>query len=226
MKNIFSNYLLGKIFGASLCLFFLAGATPIYAQDDVTEHEGEAGEEEVAVKRPVVAKLPTYPMREVKGTVLDAATKTPLAGVRVQSLNDPRFSAMTGEDGKYTLSVPTFESTLYLSTPEYNPIQIAVKDGEQTSVLYSSVFTSFYKSANQIFTKAEASVSNSSAISMESDLENTLNANVLATMRGGMPGQGANMLINGITSLNTVTQPLIVVDGVIWDGQYDRYALH
>lgn len=226
MKNIFSNYLLGKIFGASLCLFFLAGATPIYAQDDVTEQEGEAGDEDVAVKRPVVAKLPTYPMREVKGVVLDAATKTPLAGVRVQSLNDPRFSAMTGEDGKYTLSIPTFESTLYLSTPEYNSIQVAVKEGEQTSVLYSSVFTSFYKSANQVFTKAEASVTNSSAISLESDLENTLNANVLTTMRGGMPGQGANMLINGITSLNTITQPLIVVDGVIWDAQYDRYALH
>ena len=92
MKNIFSNYLLGKIFGAGLCLFFLAGATPLYAQDDVTEHDGDA-EEEVAVKRPVVAKLPTYPMREVKGLVLDAATKAPLAGVRVQSLNDPRFSA-------------------------------------------------------------------------------------------------------------------------------------
>lgn len=125
MKNIFSNYLLGKIFGAGLCLFFLAGATPLYAQDDVTEHDGDA-EEEVAVKRPVVAKLPTYPMREVKGLVLDAATKAPLAGVRVQSLNDPRFSAMTGEDGKYTLSVPTFETTLYLSTPEYNAIQTAI----------------------------------------------------------------------------------------------------
>lgn len=226
MKNIFSNYLLGKIFGASLCLFFLAGATPLYAQDDVTEHEDGAEEEEVAVKRPTVAKLPTYPMREVKGVVLDAATKAPLAGVRVQSLNDPRFSAMTGEDGKYTLSVPTFESTLYLSTPEYNGIQVAIKDGEQTSQLYSSVFTSFYKSANQIFTKAEASMKNSSAISMETDLENTLNANVLTTLRGGMPGQGANMLINGITSLNTVSQPLIVVDGVVWDAQYDRYAIH
>lgn len=225
MKNIFSNYLLGKIFGAGLCLFFLAGATPLYAQDDVTEHDGDA-EEEVAVKRPVVAKLPTYPMREVKGLVLDAATKAPLAGVRVQSLNDPRFSAMTGEDGKYTLSVPTFETTLYLSTPEYNAIQTAIKDGEQTLELYSSEFSAFYKSSNQVFTKAEASVSNSSAISMETDIENTLNANVLTTMRGGMPGQGANMLINGITSLNTVTQPLIVVDGVIWDAQYDRYSLH
>ena len=209
MKNIFSNYLLGKIFGAGLCLFFLAGATPLYAQDDVTEHDGDA-EEEVAVKRPVVAKLPTYPMREVKGLVLDAATKAPLAGVRVQSLNDPRFSAMTGEDGKYTLSVPTFETTLYLSTPEYNAIQTAIKEGEQTLELYSSEFNAFYKSSNQVFTKAEASVSNSSAISMETDIENTLNANVLTTMRGGMPGQGANMLINGITCCSRKANCLVI----------------
>lgn len=227
MKKIFSNYLLGKIFGAGLCLFFLAGATPLYAQSDETEEGDDDTEEaEVIIKRPVVVKTPTYQMREVKGYIVDAATNKPLAGVRVQSLNDPRFSAMTGEDGKYTLSVPVFESTLYISTPEYNPIQIPVRDGEQQSMLYSSVFNSFYKSANQVFTKAEASVSNTSAISMETDLENTLNANVLTTMRGAMPGQGANMLINGITSLNTVTQPLIVVDGVIWDAQYDRSTLH
>ena len=226
MKKIFSNYLLGKIFGAGLCLFLLAGLTPLHAQDDVTGDDNEADEEEVAIKRPVVAKTPTYPMREVKGIVIDAATKAPLAGVRVQSLNDPRYSAMTGEDGKYTISVPEFETTLYLSTPEYNPIQVSVKDGEQTYKLYSNVFNSFYKSANQVFTKSESSVSNSSAISVESDIENTLNAAVYTTMRGGMPGQGADMHINGITSLNTVSQPLIVVDGVIWDAQYDRNAIH
>ncbi len=226
MKNIFSNYLSGKIFGASLCFFFLAGATPLYAQDDVSDQDDEADEEQVVVKRPVVSKLPTYQMREVKGLVLDAATKAPLSGVRVQSLNNPRYSTMTGEDGKYTLSIPTFESTLYLSTPDYNAIQVAVKDGERTSFLYSTAFNAFYKSSNQVFTKAEASMTNSSALTLESDIENTLNANVLTTMRGGMPGQGANMLINGITSLNTVTQPLIVIDGVIWDGQYDRSTIH
>ena len=97
---------------------------------------------------------------------------------------------------------------------EQIPYQIPVRDNEQTTMMYSSVFNSFYKSANQVFTKAEASKDNSSAITVETDIENALNASVFTTMRGGMPGQGANMLINGITSLNTTTQPLIVVDGV------------
>ncbi|MBO4593318.1 MAG: SusC/RagA family TonB-linked outer membrane protein [Bacteroidaceae bacterium] len=227
MKKIISNNLLGKLFGLGLSLFFLAGTTPLYAQDDVTDVEEEVEEqEEVMIKRPAVVKTPTYEMREVKGTVIDAATRKPLAGVRVQSLNDPRYSAMTEEDGKYTVSVPVFTTTLYISTPEYNPVQIPVRDEEQTTSIYSSVFNSFYKDANQVFTKAEATWSNSSAISVESDIENALNASVFTTMRGGMPGQGAYMLINGLTSLNTSAQPLIVVDGVIWDAQYDRSAIH
>ena len=226
MKKIFCNNLFGKVFGLALSLFFLAGTTPLYAQDDYTDEEVEEQEEEVMIKRPVIAKTPTYQMREVKGTILDAATRTPLAGVRVQSLNDPRYSAMTEEDGTYTLSIPVFVTTLYISTPEYNPLQIAVRDTEQTTLIYSSVFKSFYKDANDVFTKAEASWSNTSAITVENDIENVLNANVLTTMRGGMPGQGAYMLINGITSLNTSAQPLIVVDGVIWDAQYDRGTSH
>ena len=226
MKKIISNNLSGKVFGLALSLFFLAGATPLYAQDDITEEEEVEEQEEVMIKRPVIAKTPTYEMREVKGYIVDAATRKPLAGVRVQSLNDPRYSAMTGEDGIYTLSVPVFVTTLYISTPEYNPVQIPVRDEEQTTKMYSSVFKSFYKDANQIFTKEETSKKNSSAISIENDIENALNASVFTTMRGGLPGQGANMLINGINSLNTTTQPLIVVDGVIWDAQYDRGTSH
>ena len=226
MKKIISNNLSGKVFGLALSLFFLAGATPLYAQDDITEEEEVEEQEEVMIKRPVIAKTPTYEMREVKGYIVDAATRKPLAGVRVQSLNDPRYSAMTGEDGIYTLSVPVFVTTLYISTPEYNPVQIPVRDEEQTTKMYSSVFKSFYKDANQIFTKEETSKKNSSAISIETDIENALNASVFTTMRGGLPGQGANMLINGINSLNTTTQPLIVVDGVIWDAQYDRGTSH
>lgn len=229
MKNIISNYLFGKVCGLSLAVFFLCVTTPVMAQDDVSDEDSvvvEEEPEELMVKRPMVSKLPTYEMREVKGVVIDAATKKPLAGVRIQPLDDPRYSAMTGEDGLYTLQVPVFTTTLYLSTPDYNPVQIPVRDGQQKTALYSAVFTSFYKSANQVFTKAEASVRNSSAISVETDIENSLNASVFTTMRGGLPGQGASMLINGITSLNTPSQPLIVVDGVIWDAQYDRYTAH
>lgn len=165
-------------------------------------------------------------MKEVSGQILDATTHKPLSGVRVEALNDIRYSAMTEEDGRYKVSVPVFVTALFVSTPEYNPVQVPIREGSLDVNLYSSVFKPFYHNGTDVFRNPSMIVDNSSAVSVESDIENQLNGSVHTMMRGGMPGQGASMFINGLNSLNTVAQPLVVVDGVIWDMQYDRIALH
>ncbi len=220
MKSISRNYFMRRALGVGLCLFLSAGFTPSMAQDDVDSDSIEV------VKKRVIKAGPSYEMKEVSGTVFDAATREPLSGVRIQALNDIRYAAMTGEDGTYKLQVPVFVTALYVSTPDYNPVQIPVRAEAQTTNLYSSVFKSFYGSSNAIFTKKVAELKNTSAVSAESDIENELNSTTRTVMHGGMPAQGASMFINGITSLNTTTQPLVVVDGVIWDMQYDRQAIH
>lgn len=221
MKHISRNFFLRRAFGVGLCLFLCAGLTPAMAQDDDTSEE-----EEVVVKKRKQAVLPTYEMKEVTGQVFDAATHQPLAGVRVQPLNDIRWSAMTDEEGRYTLSVPVFVTTLYLSTPDYNAVQLPVRPESQTTNMVSSVFKGFYKDANVTFTNQEADLDNTSALTVENDIENSLNAAVRTISRGGLPAQGAAMFINGLTSLNAIAQPLIVIDGVPWDMQYDRTTLH
>ena len=222
MKNISSNYFLGKVLGLGFCMFAFMGVTSVYAQDNATDTE-----EEVAVKKqPRKTNLPAYKMKEVSGIVLDAATRKPLSGVRVEALADARYSAMTEEDGRYKFSVPVFTTSLYVSTPEYNSVQIAVQEGEQKVKLYSSVFNSFYKNGNEVFTNKSAAIDNPSSISVESEIENSLEGNVRTISRGGLPGIGANIMINGINTLNSVSQPLVVVDGVIWDMQYDRGTQH
>ena len=203
-------------------MFAFMGVTSVYAQDNATDTE-----EEVAVKKqPRKTNLPAYKMKEVSGIVLDAATRKPLSGVRVEALADARYSAMTEEDGRYKFSVPVFTTSLYVSTPEYNSVQIAVQDGEQKVKLYSSVFNSFYKNGNEVFTNKSATIDNPSSISVESEIENSLEGNVRTISRGGLPGIGANIMINGINTLNSISQPLVVVDGVIWDMQYDRGTQH
>ena len=128
MKNIRRNYFLKKAFGVGLSLFFLVGVSPLYAQDI---DEGVEEEEEVQVpKKRVLPTGPTYQMKEIRGQIFDAATKKPLSGVQVQALNDIRYTAMTDEDGRYTISVPVFVTALYMATPEYNPVQVAIKDGD------------------------------------------------------------------------------------------------
>ena len=67
--------------------YFLIAASclclPVMAQDDVTYEDEDAPV--VKVKKPAKS-LPKYPMQEVKGRVVDAATKQPVAGVQVQAL--------------------------------------------------------------------------------------------------------------------------------------------
>ena len=223
MKNINKNYFLAKVLGLGFCMFFYTGLISSYAQDDATEEE-----EEVAVvkRQPVKKNLPKYEMKEVSGQVIDAATKKPLSGVRIETLDDARFSAMTEEDGCYKFSVPVFTTSLFISSPDYNPVQIAVQDKSQVTKLYSSAFTSYYKNGTEIFTNKQVYIQGASSITAENEIENLLEGNVRTISRGGFPGIGANMMVNGITTLNTTSQPLVVVDGVIWDMQYDRTTQH
>ena len=156
MKNISRNYFLGKVLGAGFFMLIAGGLTPLYAQDDVTTDSTEVEEPQGPTRRIVKKDVPSYPMKEVSGRVLDAATHKPISGVRVQALDDNRFSGMTEEDGRYKFSVPEFTTVLFVSTPDYNSVQVPIKKGSQTVNLYSSVFSSFYKNGNTVFTNKEA----------------------------------------------------------------------
>ncbi len=220
---------IGKVQGtlrAGLCLFMLSGTCGLSAQTADT----------LAIDSDVPAVAPTAPatrtskyvMREISGRIIDAATKEPMAGVRVQALDNRLYTAMTDENGQYVLRIPDFVTSLYITCPDYNAIQMAVKgEKDQDAELYTAKLSSFYKQdGTAVVAKASAKIENSSALSIESELENTLNSSVRVVNRGGLPAQGAALFINGLNSLNTVAQPLVVVDGVIWDMQYDRSALH
>lgn len=206
-----------------VCLFMLSGSCVLSAQTEAQE-EGPRSESAVAAKKSAASK---YEMKEVSGHVYDAATKAPLAGVTVQALNNRLYTALTDENGAYTVKVPDFVTSLYVNVPEFNAVQIAIKgDKEQDAYLYSKAFKELYINGTQLFAQNKMTVNNSSSLTIENDIENELNASVRTINRGGMPAQGAAMFINGLNSLNANAQPLIVVDGVIWDMQYDRTTLH
>lgn len=172
-------------------------------------------------------KLPSYQMKEVSGVIYDAATKSPLVGVRVQALNNRYYTAMTDENGAYTLSVPSHVTALYVSTEGYNGLQLSLREGKSADgYIYSNKFKNLYADGTELLSRATMSPEESTAATVENDIENHLNAAVRTISRGGMPAQGAAMFINGLNSLNTNAQPLVVVDGVIWDMQYDRSTIH
>ena len=55
------------------------------------------------------------PTKEIKGKVIDAATGLPAAGIRVQGYNDQSHSAMTDENGEYTLNASEYVTSIVLS---------------------------------------------------------------------------------------------------------------
>ncbi len=215
--------LMHKALRATLCLFMLSGTCVLSAQTDETA----GAQKQVTVAKKQKKAAPKYETFEVSGCVYDAATKKPIPGIRVQALDNRYYTAMTDENGNYTIKVPKFVTSLYVSTELYAPVQIAIKDVVgQDIYLFSDELSTIYNGKTEVLKKSAMSVDNTSAITVENDIENYLGASVRTLSRGGFPAQGAAMFINGLNSLNTNAQPLIVIDGVIYDMQYDRSTLH
>lgn len=220
MNSVNRNIMMRTALRCGVSLFMLSGAFALSLQ--AQEVEANAA---VNSKTPKKNHLPTYVMKEVSGVVFDAATKQPLAGVRIQAFNNANYTAMTDEQGKYTIKVPEHITTLFAATDGYNGQQIGLHD-TNNFYLQSNKLKAFYNNSFNIAQSASLGINTSSALSVENDLENALHASVRTNNRGGLPAQGATMFINGINSLNANAQPLVVVDGVVWDMQNDRTNLH
>ena len=164
---------------------------------------------------------------KVSGVVYDAATRTPLAGVRVVAHGNTKYAAMTNEKGTYSFNVPSFVTLLDFIAPGYNLVQMAVSEKEQEVYIYSEQFSNDYTEDVRITDIAETSdFSLTTALTVDQEISTRLSGDIRSITRSGTPGMGAAMFIGGLNSLNANAQPLIVLDGVFLDQQYGRSALH
>ncbi len=195
-----------------------------YAQDDDMADD----EQTTIVRKKAPAKLPTYEMMQVSGVCHDAATRQPLAGIMVKMLGNGNYTAMTDSVGRFTINVPTFATALYVHAPEYLSQQVGLgKRGQEVSILMlPDKFRAMYSEQTTVGAAASATIRNTTAQTIETDIEGQLGADVRAVTRSGGPGYGAAMFVRGLSSLNANAQPLIVVDGVIRDMQQTRTTLH
>ena len=197
-------------------------APQAFAQDEV------ADEEPTSTAPRKVVKAPTYPTMEVKGSCVDAVTKKPLAGMMIQALGDANYTAMTDENGEFTIKVPTFATALYVHGPEFLAQHVGL--GPQGTTLHVEMlgdkFRPMYGKGTIVSAQAEAQVRNTTSQTVETDIENQLGADVRSITRSGGPGYGAAMFVRGLNSLTANAQPLIVIDGVVQDLQQTRNALH
>ena len=95
--------------------------------------------------------------KTVTGQVVDAATKQPLVGVIVAAYDNDKYSAMTDEEGRYTLKVPDYVSSVQMRIDGYNFQQCAIADGVANGYLYNEAFTECYKRKTDAIQSSEAS---------------------------------------------------------------------
>lgn len=166
-------------------------------------------------------------LRIVTGTVYDAATNLPIPGVRVQATGHAKITAMTNAEGKYSIRIPEYVTLLTFSTTDYLLAQRPVGDRDVINIrLYSDKFKNNYEEDIVITSERGFERETTSAITIDSDIQNILGADVRSITRSGTLGVGAAMFIRGLNSINAKAQPLLVVDGVIWDSQESNETIH
>ena len=167
-------------------------------------------------------------MNTVTGKVVDAATGQPLVGVIVTAYGDARYTGMTDEQGNYEMTVPAYTRSVSMSVEGYNLQQEAISsDGRADAKLYHEAFATDYASKTAATLGASAiGFDNTSELSIDPLIQQRLGADVRTVSRGGLPGIGTVMMMNGINSLYANAQPLVVIDGVIMDMQQSREMLH
>ena len=219
------NFLIFKLFNFYILVAaMLLTSSVAFAQDEFDEEETSTFK---APKRTTV--VDTNPTINVQGIVVDDATQKPLAGVRLQTLGDNRYAAMTDADGKFTIKVPVFATSLYVQSPYYLSQQVAIKAGDEKQVvricMLSDAFSQMYENGTKI-TASNGFVSDGNGLTIDEEMTRKLGGDIRMNMHSGNLDQGAAMFIRGIASINANAQPLVILDGVELDMQQNRESLH
>ena len=160
----------------------------------------------------------------VKGKVTDASTGKPLPGVNVNVAGIS--SAITEDDGSYSIGIPEKNLILEVTGFGYAPREISVQGRDSIHIpLYeqsykgalSAVQTPFgeessIRLANSYSVVQENNIL-SAALSPDALIQNYAGG-VNTVFRSGLPGSGANMFIHGFNTMNAGSMPLYIVDGL------------
>ncbi len=173
----------------------------------------------------------------VKGVVRLASTKEALSGL---SLSVPDYSAaITDNKGRFKIAVPSYSAVLLISGEGYQQKQVALKGREKVTVaMYEEPFNSQYDVVTLPFGQQAKNFIPYSVQSINADdkwaqssketpltyLQGKI-AGLHVVRHSGTPGIGSNVNLLGANSLYATNQPLIVVDGVIYDNNEYGHSL-
>ena len=227
MKNTKINLLQRQGLRLSLCALAMCFCTVAWAQDEFGATEDSEFSGFKAPQRKVVEEKNR--LISVSGLVVDNVTKAPVAGVRVQVLGDNRYTAMTNETGQFVIKLPDFASALYVEAPRYLSQQVAIRSNDENQIVQISLLNNHFKEMYTNDTEYTASnefTVRGGGVTVDNELQANLGADIRAINRSGVIDGGNALFIRGLNSINANAQPLVIVDGIEWDMQYNRAVLH
>ena len=138
--------------------------------------------------------------------------------------------ASTDVTGHYTLSNVPSDATLLISYIGYKPAKVQVAGRTQVDIAMQEdaaqiegvMVVAYGTAKKEPFTGSAAVVKGDELQkrvvgNISKSFEGTV-AGVQVASGGGQPGEGASVIVRGIGSINAVSTPLYVVDGVPYDG--------
>ncbi len=158
--------------------------------------------------------------QELRGQVVQASDRTPLAGVAVRM---DGVSALTDSLGRFSIKYSGGGTRLVVAELDgYLPAEVFVPGGDLGKEVNIRMYETVFAAAAD---RADA-YSVTPSISVDDEIALRMAGSVRSTTRSATPGMGADLLIRGYNSLNASTRPLIIVDGTPWEQPSDRTSIH
>jgi len=170
--------------------------------------------------------------KQVSGKVIRAKTGEPIPGATIVVKNQPDIGTITDMDGNYTLrNIPSSAgaiacsyvgmATRYISINNRDTINIKLlpKPIEMREVIVSGVATETKKTKMTVSVEKVTSETLLKAppLDVATSLQGKVSG-VNVTQASGQPGSGATIQLRGATTMIGSQEPLIIVDGAIFQG--------
>jgi TonB-linked outer membrane protein, SusC/RagA family/TonB-dependent outer membrane receptor, SusC/RagA subfamily, signature region len=164
----------------------------------------------------------------VKGVVLDSSNQ-PVVGAEVMQVGNRTNGAATAFDGSFSLSVPS-NASLEISCIGYvtqfvaleGKTQVTVIMKEDSEMLNDVVIVAFGQQTKESFTGSAGTMKSEDLAKVSvSNPAQALSGKVAGVQLNNSTGQfgsAPSITIRGVGSISSDTQPLIIVDGMPFDG--------
>lgn len=164
----------------------------------------------------------------VTGQVTDSFDGSPLPSVAVLEKGGSAYT-ITDLDGNYTISVPSDASLVFSclgllekTVPVEGRTQIDVTMENDTNTLEDVLVVAYGTSSKSSFTGSAETIRagklHDRSVADVSKMLDGQVSGVMTTSGSGQPGSGSGIMIRGFGSINASSSPLIVVDGIPYDG--------